>query len=444
MGRSPRETERQGCRNCYIIGRFGGRINQNRPLRMSSCGQSGDHRTAGLRRGGASERLGGRTEAPNQSPCCSWALTCLPWLLQVAEKGGRASALPSLFEPGSHLLAPASPGMLFRCEARPGGSPQHSLDLRTKDRPIPGRIARGGVLPVFRRRSRGCASPHRGRGVGPGRLCRALIAVRVFLAYDTEFFWSSRIGFEDRFWTEITVKIVLFFVGAGSAFAFFVSNILTGAPRALGSMVRCVLLLAGLFLAVLLGFQACGCWEETLLYLNQTRSDIPRPRLREGPGPPADRGPNRPGRGDVAAVEPLGTAGVGGDSRQPAGHPPLLRTDPVHSLRRAHFPAGGKRPAPADQTDRPGRPDRGGLGGHLRGIPAKADRRGGDEGGGGRAPLPRPEETSGRRRSNGPWICSSLTRTGSRTGIFPPPAKSSRSWTGFSAGWGKGRESERK
>ena len=100
----------------------------------------------------------------------------------------------------------------------------------------------------------------------------ALIAVRVFLAYYTEFFWFGRIGFEDRFWTEITVRIVLFFVGAGAAFAFFASNILTGAPRGLGPMVRRLLLLAGLLLAVLLGVQASGFWEETLLYLNQATS----------------------------------------------------------------------------------------------------------------------------------------------------------------------------
>ncbi|MCF8063463.1 MAG: UPF0182 family protein, partial [Deltaproteobacteria bacterium] len=99
-----------------------------------------------------------------------------------------------------------------------------------------------------------------------------LIAVRVFLAYYTELFWFARLGFEDRFWTEITVKIILFFVGAGAAFAFFASNILIGATKDLGPIVRRVLLLAGAVLAVLLGVQASGFWEETLLYLNQAAS----------------------------------------------------------------------------------------------------------------------------------------------------------------------------
>jgi hypothetical protein len=104
-----------------------------------------------------------------------------------------------------------------------------------------------------------------------------LIALQVFLAYYTEFFWFDRIGFENRFWTEITVKVVLFFLGAGAAFAFFTLNILTGAPRGLGPVVRWSLLLAGALLAVLLGLQASGAWEETLLYLNQTESGVMDP-----------------------------------------------------------------------------------------------------------------------------------------------------------------------
>ena len=99
-----------------------------------------------------------------------------------------------------------------------------------------------------------------------------LIAIRVFLAYYTEFFWFAGMDFQDRFWTEITVKIVLFFVGAGSVFVFFVLNVLLGAPRGLGPMARRILLLAGGVLAILLGAQAAGFWEETLLYLNQSDS----------------------------------------------------------------------------------------------------------------------------------------------------------------------------
>ena len=99
-----------------------------------------------------------------------------------------------------------------------------------------------------------------------------------FCHYYTEMLWFDALGYLERFWTEIKVKILWFFIGLGASFLFLFAVTRTMIRRLWpDSGTGVVSFVVALGLGVLFGIWAGSCWENILLYLNQVTSPVNDP-----------------------------------------------------------------------------------------------------------------------------------------------------------------------
>ncbi len=96
-----------------------------------------------------------------------------------------------------------------------------------------------------------------------------LIAVNVYFGLATEFWWFSAVGFGQRFWTEYTVRIVLFLIGAVLGALVFGLGLRAVVPHG-QQPIRAIVTVAGAVTgAVVLGLIANALWQPLLLYINR-------------------------------------------------------------------------------------------------------------------------------------------------------------------------------
>ncbi|MFO8065142.1 MAG: UPF0182 family protein, partial [Spirochaetia bacterium] len=106
-----------------------------------------------------------------------------------------------------------------------------------------------------------------------------LILINVFFFVFSEHLWFSGIEQESRFWTEIFTKLALFVIGFVLSFGFLFWNLkaASGKVESEGQTRGLVAFPVSIVLAAIMGVWALGMWEEALLFLNQSASQITDP-----------------------------------------------------------------------------------------------------------------------------------------------------------------------
>ena len=130
-----------------------------------------------------------------------------------------------------------------------------------------------GSIPLIRAVKRRSQPGSRGRFVRAavvlGLDLLILVAVNVFFGIATEFWWFEASGFGQRFWTEYTVRIVLFLVGAAIGAAIFGPALRAIVPAGETLIRRIVTAAGSLTGAIVLGLIANGLWQPILLFINR-------------------------------------------------------------------------------------------------------------------------------------------------------------------------------
>lgn len=97
-----------------------------------------------------------------------------------------------------------------------------------------------------------------------------LVAVNVFFGIATELWWFAAVGFSRRFWTEYSVRIVLFLVGAVAGALLFGFGLRAAVPRE-SRPARTFVLGGGLIAGgVVVGLLANSLWQPLLLFISRT------------------------------------------------------------------------------------------------------------------------------------------------------------------------------
>ncbi len=105
----------------------------------------------------------------------------------------------------------------------------------------------------------------------------ALIAINVFFHFYTEYLWFHSLGYENRFFLEITSKVFLYLAGAAVAFVLlYVPLRLVLGPGA-SKPARTTVLLVSLAIGLLMGLWTGGMWSRYLLFANQAASGVRDP-----------------------------------------------------------------------------------------------------------------------------------------------------------------------
>lgn len=138
-----------------------------------------------------------------------------------------------------------------------------------------------GSIPLIRATKRRSDQGSRARFVRAGIVLVVdlliLVGVNVYFGLATEFWWFAAAGFGQRFWTEYTVRILLFIVGAvlgALIFGWGLRGIVPPNQRLVRRIVTAAGALSG---AVVLGLIANGLWQPILLYLNRVPTGTPDP-----------------------------------------------------------------------------------------------------------------------------------------------------------------------
>ena len=104
-----------------------------------------------------------------------------------------------------------------------------------------------------------------------------VILYNIFFYYYTDFLWFNNLGFQDRFWEILNTKIVLFIVGFLISFVFIYINLKTILYKKLNYLISSFFIVPSIFLGVWLG----GYWNQYLLYINQSGTNIVDPIFRK-------------------------------------------------------------------------------------------------------------------------------------------------------------------
>jgi uncharacterized protein len=104
-----------------------------------------------------------------------------------------------------------------------------------------------------------------------------LIAVNVYFGLATEFWWFAAIGFGPRFWTEYSVRLLLFAIGAVAGALVFGFGLRSIVDRR-HALARKIVFVAGVVLGgVILGLIANALWQPLLVFLNRVPSGTADP-----------------------------------------------------------------------------------------------------------------------------------------------------------------------
>jgi len=111
-----------------------------------------------------------------------------------------------------------------------------------------------------------------------------LVGVSVFFGLATELWWFASVGFGQRFWTEYSVRIVLFAIGAVIGSVVFGSGLraatgVTGSESDSGrALVRRIVTIVGALVgAVTLGLTTNAIWQPLLMFANRAISGTTDP-----------------------------------------------------------------------------------------------------------------------------------------------------------------------
>src|SRR6056297_1037712 len=87
-----------------------------------------------------------------------------------------------------------------------------------------------------------------------------LVGVSVFFGLATELWWFASVGFGQRFWTEYSVRIGLFAIGAVIGAVVFALGLRAAVDPNQALLRKIVTIVAGLLGAVVLGLTANALW----------------------------------------------------------------------------------------------------------------------------------------------------------------------------------------
>ncbi|MFP4613426.1 MAG: UPF0182 family protein [Spirochaetaceae bacterium] len=99
-----------------------------------------------------------------------------------------------------------------------------------------------------------------------------LIVINVFFSVYSEYLWFAGLDYQDRYLTEVFVKVALFAVGAVVSFVVLYGNFRAAARKAPAGGRSLLALPGSVVLAVIMGTGAFAQWDRVLLFLNQAES----------------------------------------------------------------------------------------------------------------------------------------------------------------------------
>ena len=111
-----------------------------------------------------------------------------------------------------------------------------------------------------------------------------LVAINAFFYYFVEFLWFKELGYTERFWTELSSKIALYFIGGLFAFIFQYINYRIAFKELRMSRYAFIALPISGVIGFIIGFWTQGFWQRYLLFANQAGSTVTDPIFGKGLG----------------------------------------------------------------------------------------------------------------------------------------------------------------
>ena len=99
-----------------------------------------------------------------------------------------------------------------------------------------------------------------------------LVGVNVFFGLATELWWFASVGFGQRFWTEYSVRVILFVIGAAIGAVAFGFGLRAGVDPNQTLVRKIVTIVASVLGAVVLGLIANALWQPLLMFTNRAMS----------------------------------------------------------------------------------------------------------------------------------------------------------------------------